>query len=143
MSLRLARMLPLLALAACSGPVFLLPGGRLDGQSRSAPADWTFAGASGTAQLETRPEHPYSVNLAFTILDGALYVNVGGTETQWVENMTRNPLVRLRLEGALYDLRAERVMDRGEILAFAKAWNAQSFFRRDPAGFDEVWVYLP
>ena len=49
--------------------------------------------------------------------------------------------MRLRLDGVLYDLRAERVIDPEEIAAFGKAWTNQSMFRRDPSGLDEVWVY--
>ena len=125
----------------CNGPMGLLPGGPLDGESQPAPSDWAFAGDYGTAQLETRASESYSVNLAYTIVDGVLYVNAGGTETQWVKNMTADPQVRLRIDGVLYDLRAERVSNADEIAAFAKAWTSQSMFRRDPAGLDEVWIY--
>jgi hypothetical protein len=127
--------------AGCSGPTSLLPGGRLDGDPAPARSDWAFAGEYGTGQLETRPENPYSVNVAFTVLDGQLYINAGGTETQWAINIAENPLVRLRMDGALYDLRAERVTDPAEIEAFAEAWTSQSMFRRDPSGLDEVWLY--
>ena len=99
----------------------------------------THAGA--TIQLETRPEDPYSVNIAFTVLGGRLYVNAGDTETQWVKNIAANPRVRLRMDGALYDLLAERVTDTEEIAAFGAAWTSQSFFRRDPARLEEVWIY--
>ncbi len=134
---------PLLVAAAigCNGPFVLLPGGALDGETRPSPADWTFAGDYGTCQLETRPEDPYSVNIAFTVLGGRLYVNAGDTETRWVNNMGANPLVRLRLDGAIYELRAERVTDPEEIAAFGRAWTSQSMFRRDPAALDEVWIY--
>ena len=125
----------------CSGPTGLLPGGALTGETRLVPTDWSFAGDSGTAQLETNPGEPYSVNLAYTVMDGIVYVNAGGTETQWVKNMNANPDVRLRVDGAIYPLRAERVSDRAEVEAFAKAWTGQSFFRRDPAKYDEVWIY--
>ena len=140
--LRLAvRVILVVSALGCSGPLLLLPGGSLAGELRPAPTDWTFAGAAGTIQLETRAAEPYSVNLAFTVLDGALYVNAGDTETQWVQNMTADPLVRLRLDRELYDLRAERVTDLAEIAAFARAWTGQSMFRRDPAQYDEVWIY--
>jgi hypothetical protein len=137
------RLLTLLLLATlgCNGPMALLPGGELDGEERSAPADWTFAGDYGTCQLETRPEDPYSVNIAFTVLDGRLYINAGDTETRWVKNIASNPLVRLRMDGVLYDLRAERVTDAAEIAAFGAAWTSQSMFRRDPTELDEVWLY--
>lgn len=126
---------------ACNGPFGLLPGGQLEGASSGAPRDWSFAGESGTCQLETRPADPYSVNIAYTILDGRLYINAGDTETQWVKNMTLDPNIRLRIDGRLYALRAERVTSEAEIEAFGEAWTSQSFFRRDPRGLDEVWIY--
>ncbi len=141
MSFRFLALPLVLAAFGCNGPIGLLPGGELDGEARSAPTDWTFAGDYGTVQLETRPENPYSVNIAFTVLDGRLYINAGDTETQWVKNIASNPRVRLRMDGVLYDLRAERVMDADEIAAFAGAWTSQSMFRRDPTGLDEVWIY--
>jgi hypothetical protein len=131
----------LLALLACNGPFGLLPGGSLEGNSAPAPADWSFAGDYGTAQLETRPGDPYSVNLAYTVMDGRLYVNAGDSETRWVENMSEDPRVRLRLDDVIYDLRAERVTDAGEIRAFGRAWTRQSLFRRDPAGLEVVYLY--
>jgi hypothetical protein len=133
----------LLVLAAlgCNGPTGLLPGGKLDGESRAAPSDWAFAGDYGTVQLESRPEDPYSVNVAYTVLDGRLYINAGGTETRWVKNIAANPLVRLRMGGAIYELRAERVSAADEVAAFGKAWIDQSILRRDPTGLDEVWIY--
>jgi hypothetical protein len=141
-SKRNAACLLLLSLVvACNGPFGLFSGGGLSGDPKPAPADWSFAGDYGTAQLETLPEDPYSVNLAYTILDGRLYINAGDTETQWVKNMTLDPNVRLRLDGALYELRAERVSDPAEIAAFAKAWTDQSMFRRDPTELDQVWIY--
>jgi hypothetical protein len=130
-----------IAALGCNGPTGLLPGGGLEGEARPAPSDWSFAGDYGTAQIETRPQDPYSVNLVFTILDGGLYVNAGDTETQWVKNMTEDPRVRLRVDGVLYELRAERVTDADEISAFGEAWTSQSMFRRDPAGYDEVFIY--
>jgi hypothetical protein len=126
---------------ACHGPFGLLPGGSLEGETSVAPETWAFAGDSGTAQLETLHQAPYSVNLAFTILDDQLYVNAGDTETQWVKNMQTDPDVRLRVDGTLYPLRAVRVTDENEIRAFGEAWTSQSFFRRDPRKYDEVWIY--
>jgi hypothetical protein len=134
-------LLPVLAAFACSGPFGLLPGGGLEGAIGPVPSDWSFAGDYGTAQLETRPEDPYSVNLGYTILDGALYINAGDTETQWVQNITADPQVRLRMEGVIYELHADRVTDAAEIASFAQAWTSQSMFRRDPTELDEVWIY--
>ena len=131
----------LAAATGCNGPWSLLPGGELDGPVEPPPSDWSTLGEYGTAQLETRAEEPYSVNLAFTVMDGRVYVNAGGNETQWVKNMEAEPRVRLRVQGTLYELQAERVTDPGEIAAFARAWTSQSTFRRDPTGYPEVWIY--
>lgn len=123
------------------GPAGLLPGGRLAGEPSGTPADWAFAGDAGTMQLETNPAEPYSVNLAYTVFAGRFYVNAGGTETRWAAHIAADPRVRLRLDERLYDLRARRVTDAAEIDAFAEAWTSQSFFRRDPRGYDEVWLF--
>lgn len=134
--------LPFLCVAlACNGPLLVIPGGALEGELAPAPSDWSFAGESGTAQLETRPADPYSVNVAYTILAGQPYVNAGDTETQWVKNIAEDPSVRLRIDDALYELRAERVTEEGTVAAFAKAWTSQSMFRRDPTGLDRVFLY--
>ena len=45
------------------------------------------------------------------------------------------------IEDTLYELRAVRVQDEAEIAAFSQAWLSQSTFRRDPQGYDEVFVY--
>ncbi len=126
---------------ACEGPFGLASGGGIEGTVAAVPDDWSFVGASGTAQLETRPEAPYSVNLAYTLLDGALYLNAGDTRTQWVENMLQDPRVRLRIRGVIYEMHADRVTEADETTRFAKAWTGQSIFRRDPAGLEEAFIY--
>ena len=134
-------LLLILLAVACNGPLLVLPGGQLDGETEAAPVNWAFSGDYGTVQLESKPQDPYSVNIAFTVVDGRLYINAGDTETQWVKNMTADPLVRLRLKGTIYDLRAARVTSDAEISEFAKAWTSQSMFRRDPTGLEVVWIY--
>ena len=141
MSARSLALLLLLVVSGCNGPFALLPGGQLDGELKPTPSDWAFAGDSGTVQLETRPEDPYSVNIAYTVIAGQLYINAGDTETQWVKNMTVDPLVRLRMDGVLHELRAARVTDNAEIAEFGEAWTSQSMFRRDPRKLDQVWIY--
>ncbi|MBW2420406.1 MAG: hypothetical protein JRH19_17830 [Deltaproteobacteria bacterium] len=126
---------------ACDGPLLLMAGGQLEGPVKTAPADWSFAGDRGLCELETRPAEPYSVNIAYTVLNGVVYINAGDTETQWVENMAEDSNVRLRIDGNIYELRAERVTDRDEIARFGKAWTDQAFFHRDPTGLDPVWIY--
>jgi len=133
-------VLGLLSLAACGGPIVVFPGGALDGPVEPTPASFDFARDAGTIQLETRPEDPYSVNIACAIVGDALYVSAGENKSQWVENMEANPLVRLRIEGNVYELSARRVTDDAEMQAFADEWNKNAW-ARDPMSLDEVWVY--
>lgn len=132
----------LLALTmACSGPLPFMSGGELSGEQQPSPAEWAFEEDFGVIQLETRPEDPYSVNIAYTQRAGQLYIYAGDTETQWVKNMEADPLVRLRHSDVIYVLRAERVLDPEEISNFAEVWNDASIFHRDPAELDGVWLY--
>ena len=131
----------ILSVVACSGPFVTIPGGALDGELAPTPSDWAFTDEISTVQIETNPEDPYSVNIAYVVMNGTLYINAGDTETRWVQHMAVNPLVRLRLDGSLYELRAERVNDDAEIAAFGELWTEQSSFLRDPAELGEVWVF--
>jgi hypothetical protein len=134
-------LLLVLAMVGCSGPLPFMSGGQLDGKVEPTPETWTLPEDFAIVQLETRPEAPYSVNIAYTQMDGRLYINAGDTETQWVKYMNENPLVRLRDDGVMYELRAERVTDDAEIAEFGEAWTSHSMFHRDPTELGEVWIY--
>ena len=93
----LALGLTLSLLAACSGPLGGIPGGRLEGvevplEPGSIPADITVL------QLETNPAEPYSVNIGFVRVDGQLYIDPA-PERRWYENLEANPRVRVRFDG--------------------------------------------
>jgi hypothetical protein len=139
-SQRLLVLSCLLALAGCEGPTALFPGGALTGSVEPVPDDFGFARDAGTVQLETRPEDPYSVNIACSVVGDALYISAGSNRAQWVENMEADPRVRMRIKGDLYELRAERVTDAAELDAFAEEW-LKNAWARDPRGYDEVFVY--
>lgn len=132
--------LPVFALWACGGPVATFPGGQLDGPVKPAPESFAFAQDAGTIQLETRPDDPYSVNIACAVVAGDLYISAGDYKARWVENMEANPLVRLRIEGEIYELKANRVTEDDEMQAFATEWTKNAW-ARDPTTLDEVWVY--
>ena len=111
-----------LAVAGCGGPLLLLPGGRLDGETRTAPDDWSFTDAVDTIQIETRPADPYSVNLWVTEADGALYLHAGATRSRWVEHLEADPRLRLRVDDAIYQLAATRVTEQAEFDRFSAAY---------------------
>jgi hypothetical protein len=133
-----ALVLPLFS--ACGGPLAVFPGGALDGPVKPAPQSFAFARDAGTIQLETGAEAPYSVNIACAVVGDRLYVSAGGNRARWVENMEANPLVRLRINGEVYELRAQRVTDDEEMRVFANEWTKNAW-ARDPTTLDEVWVY--
>ncbi len=137
----LALMTFFLTMAACDDPLIFAAGGELSGIASAPPDTWQFASTSGFAQLETRPEDPYSINLAYVQLDGQLYIYAGNTRTNWVEHIEQNPLVRIRVDETIYPVQAVRVSDDDEFDAFAVEWASRSMFQRDPKQFDEVWLY--
>ncbi|MFK7895885.1 MAG: hypothetical protein AB8G23_08630 [Myxococcota bacterium] len=127
--------------AACNGPLPFLSGGELSGIERAAPGIWALDEDFAVAQLETQPDAPYSVNIAYTQIGGQLYLNAGDTETNWVKHIAADARIRLRIGETVYAGRAERVMDPSEIAAFGEAWVAESSFHRDPEELDVVWIY--
>jgi hypothetical protein len=130
-------------LSGCGGgPLPFLAGGKLDGTVKPAPASFAFVRDVGTIQLETRPEDPYSVNVAGAVVGEGLYVSAGDNRANWVDHIDANPLVRVRIEGDVYELEARRVTDAKEMDAFAESWLALGAWARDPRELDgEPYVY--
>ena len=126
----------LLVLSACDDPFIFAAGGELRGTVTEVPDGWQLDSDSAVAQLETRPEDPYSINFTYVQLDGRFYVYAGATRTNWVKHIEQNPLVRVRVQETIYPARAVRVMSANELSEFAAVWAG-----RDPMGFEEVWLY--
>jgi hypothetical protein len=131
----------LLILTACDGPFILAAGGDLSGTVKEAPNKWLLDEDSAVAQLETRPEDPYSINFTYVQLKGQFYVYAGDTRTNWVKHIEQNPLVRVRVKDNIYPVRAIRVMSEEELSEFAGVWANLSVFQRNPMNFEEVWLY--
>lgn len=131
----------LLMLSACDGPFIFAAGGALSGTVTEVPDRWQLDEDSAVAQLETRPDDPYSVNFTYVQLDGRFYVYAGDTRTNWVKNIEQSPLVRVRVQDAIYPARAVRVTSDEELSEFAAVWANLSAFQRDPMNFEEVWLY--
>lgn len=135
-----ALLVGMVLLYGCGGPLGPFPGGMLEGSPAHTDGSWSDLGESGIAEIETDPSDPYSVTIAYTIVDGQLYVNAGGSEKRWAKNTVDHPDVRLRIDGKIYDLHAIRVEDPAEIARFGEAWT-QGWFRRDPTQYEQVWVF--
>jgi hypothetical protein len=140
-ALLLALALALAApIAGCSRPLLLLPGGALEGETADVPASWSFTDAVDTVQLETRPANPYSVNIWATAAGDAIYVHAGANRSEWVEHIEADPNVRLRVDAAIYELAAARVVDQSEFDRFSDAYEKK--YERRPRNENAAEAYL-
>lgn len=100
----------------------------------TAPVDdWSFASGEERLQIETRPDDPYSVNVWFVSHGSRLWVaSVGGDVSGWGEMMIADPRVRLRIDGKLYERKAERVTDQAEIDEVVVLYKTKYDYERDP-----------
>ena len=107
--------------AACSlEPSGERPGFGLSGQlAREPVSDWSFTEAIEEIQLETRTGYGFahSVTIWCVAIDGELYVGASAPdfprERTWVRNVRRDPAVRLKIAGRIYERRLELVTDPG------------------------------
>ena len=111
----------LLFLAACTDPFIGIPGGQLKGEATSAPDSWTSV--PDVIQLELRPADPYSINIWAVADEGNLYVAT--TETKWVPFIAENNAVRVRFDGKVYELQAQKVETEAEAMSLSAAYSAK------------------
>ena len=99
------------------GPIGPISGGRLSGEiGPREVASWEFAAGEDTAQLETRPADPHSVNTWFIGLGPDLYVPtsmiLGPKDPEgrsWVAHVSEDDRVRIRLGDRVFERRALRL----------------------------------
>ncbi|MFK7895467.1 MAG: hypothetical protein AB8G23_06505 [Myxococcota bacterium] len=141
--------LAVLVLLGC-GPVGPIPGGALSGEIGPAEVtDWSFAAEVETAQLETRPGNPHSVNCWFAAVGEDLYVPtsiiLGPKKPElrsWVAHVAEDPRVRIRLGDAVFGREAVRVEEGPEFAAARLALESRygiAIEDRDPER--EIWIY--
>lgn len=131
----------LLAIVLGCGPILLLPGGLLEGQSATAPSDWAWTDEISTIQLETRPNDPYSVNIWAVGVDQKLYVHAGVNRSKWVENMEADSSVRVRVNEKIYQLVSSRVEAQAEFDAFSDAYENKYGLRPRNEDVDEAYLF--
>ena len=105
----LATLLIVLIVLAIAAPIGPMPGLRIGGTPAEPPAAWSgtelpdevlFAAYDGAL--------PYVVTIWIVESGGGLYV-VGAPESTWVQKTTSSPDVRVRINDAVYDMRATRM----------------------------------
>jgi hypothetical protein len=103
------------------GPVIEgLPGGALRGERvRELPRDWSFAAGKHYVDVESRAAWlPYSQSAWMMVYRGRGYLLLPGFfGDSLARRLDRDPHVRLRIDGRIYDQRAARVDDDPQIFA--------------------------
>jgi hypothetical protein len=143
-------LLVLSAMLVGCGPLGPISGGRLRGEVGAGEMrDWSFAAAEETAQIETNPDDPHSVNVWFGSVGSRLYVPTSmilgptdPTEREWVANVDANPRVRIRIDGVVYPRTAVRVADPDEFAEARAALEAK--YEIEPEDRDEareIWFF--
>ncbi|MEM9176241.1 MAG: hypothetical protein AAGC67_13525 [Myxococcota bacterium] len=100
-------------LAGCGGPFFMVPGGALRGELATGPVDdWSFVD-DAFADVEFRPDDPYSVELNYFVKDGKLYLDPAEGR-KWLDYLRADPRVRVRFGTTIYERRAVLVEDAKE-----------------------------
>ena len=118
----------------------------LTGPVHEAPvSDWSFSDAHREIFVETRTPYfvPHSVTIVCATHGDELYVGARNPQgKRWVENVARDPEVRLEIDGRLYERRLERVEDAEEIEAVYGAYAAKyGYETQPPEEHPEVWYY--
>jgi len=124
------------------GPMGPFPGPGLTGPVVEEPVeDWSFVDAVKVIQIETRPEAPYSVSTWMTRIDNGLYVFASNDQSPWVQNIIQDPLVRIRIEGRIHELRAVGVADPEVKRVFLETMKAkyEHDFGFDPEFYQRAW----
>ena len=117
LGLTLAALVAMVALIAgvarfSHGPIGPFPGGALEGRAEPAPADWSFAEQTSNIAIEVDPENPRSVTAGLVIYEKRPYVAATwAARKTWPHIAERDPRVRVRVEGRIFELNAVRVDD--------------------------------
>jgi hypothetical protein len=99
------------------------PGLWLRGDPVETPVtDWSFTDAVPTIKIQTRTPFllPYSVAIWNATYNGNLYIT-SYRGRRWVEDIVRDPHVRLKIDGRLYDRTLAMVTDPAEKAAVLQA----------------------
>ena len=110
------RSTALACLLFCGACVF--PSGELSGEATPVPESWAFVGDEEPCRVETSAPEPRSVRVGCYSVDGQLYVHSHRFTNSprpwgrsWVEEIRKNPSVRIEISDRVYRLEAIEIMD--------------------------------
>ena len=102
-----------LLLSGCGpwGPLGVLAGGPFFGSAEPTPDDWSFTDGHPLIAVETRGErYRHTVTILCVSDGGRLYLMARhAPRKKWIQNMLRDPRIRLEIGGELSEARATRV----------------------------------
>lgn len=135
-----------LALFACIDPEDRRPGLWLSGEVfHGEVEDWSLSDAYPEIFIETRTSHgiPHSTTIACAADGALLYLGARSpTGKRWVENVTRDPDVRLEIGERIYERRLLRIEDPEEQRVAYRSFAAKyGWPESPPADAPEVWYY--
>ncbi len=114
---------------ACFSPDDQRPGLHLSGPVAEVPDDWAFADAHREIALQVSTPHwlPHSVTIWCVSDGGGLYVAARNPEEKrWPAWADRDPEVRLRIDGTVYEVRLEP-LDDADAIARVRAAYARKY----------------
>ena len=127
-------------IAGCE-PLWVLPGGALGGTESRVPDDWGFSDAVDTVQIETGID-AYSVNVWGVAVGPHFYVaSSRGGGSRWAQHIGETPAVRLRIDDAVYRLRAFRVEDEAELATVNAAYVRKYEVEQEENFVTTAWVF--
>ncbi len=131
----------LLALGGAYFAQMMLPRGALEGVQTEVPSEWSGVNVPDVVELETNPTDPYSVKIWVVPVGDRMYVHAGDNYNQWVQNIEKDPSVRLLVEDQLYTLHAGRVTSAEEFAGFAQVYELRYDRRPRNENVDEVYLF--
>ena len=136
----------MVVLVSGCGPWGPTPGFRLFGEvTRDAGEDWSFTSDIPEIALQTSTWYliPHAVTVWCVDLDGELYVGAREPQSKrWIGHISRDPNVRLKIDGRIYERRLVRVEDGERVSAirarYAEKYDLSRFASSPPK---ELWYY--
>ncbi len=113
----------LFAMRFADGPMAIVPGGAFSsGEPAPVPEDWSFLAERMEVEFQTmEPATSRTVwvgvhDRRLFLISGYMSSWYGGIWKQWPHYLGDNANIVLRVDGKLYDLRLERVMDGPDVI---------------------------
>jgi hypothetical protein len=139
------------AWVGCLNPSNRRPGFRMSGETVTAPpADWSFTDQHREIQLEASTAFllRHSVTIWCSSLEGGLYVGARDPQSKrWPGLIARDPEVRLRIDGRIYDVALEPVDDpnlAAEVRdAYARKYGLPAGKDSTPSSAMRYWRVVP